>query len=156
MKYKNLVYLSDHMADLVKFKFDSKSKEDLKIDFSLSQKVWPLQEIYESYQSLGQYDLVSEALANYEHAKDIQLSRWHIDDQIQAHYAKLTDFKDRETWLFLYRMQLSTLNLSFTCHIDNEQAFNYQLKVDNHSDMVDVDIDVMDYFIERTRPVNMN
>ena len=53
-------------------------------------------------------------------------------------------------------MQLSTLNLSFTCHIDNEQSFNYQLKVDNHSDMVDVDIDVMDYFIERTRPVNMN
>ena len=49
MKYKNLVYLSDHLADLVKFKFDSKSKEDLKIDFSLSQKVWPLQEIYESY-----------------------------------------------------------------------------------------------------------
>jgi hypothetical protein len=156
MKFKNLVYLSDHMADLVKFKFDSKSKEDLKIDVLLSQKAWQLQEIYLNYQSLDQHDLIAEALANYEIAKDMQLSRWHIDNQIQAQFAKLVDVKERDTWIFLYRVQVGMMSLSFNCQVDNNQAFNYQLNVDNPNDFHKVDIDVMEYFIERTRPTTMN
>jgi len=138
MSYLEIDYLSNIFAELIYFHFKSKIKEDHLIDMKLHGDWLNLQfkynEAASSHESIdSKYERFIDLYDAFHTAKSLHLSRWHIDQNIQAQYAGFMKTNYIEYWLLLYSIEIKGVFMTFQCSLDEDEAFNYQLSVTKNS-----------------------
>ena len=152
MKYKKMEQLSNHISDLVKFRFNSKSASVLNLDIHLSIKVLELQGIYESCIFNDYESKIDSTHKEYENAKKLQLSRWHVDASIQAVYASNESPLQTNIWNLMYIVTVADLTLSYQCAIDSYGVYNKHMGVMISPDK-SLTLDLMDYFTKNSSAI---
>ena len=128
--------LSDHFADAVMCKMKSKSTGQL---LSARVRIKNFDDAHRNWRSLSDelemgLDVDTSLLSFAETERKVRMKfvaeDWSSDENhMKCVYAQLVQNTELPTWFLAYRIQINELQMFFTCQVDTEEVFNYQLEV---------------------------
>jgi hypothetical protein len=128
--------LSDYFADVVLCKMQSKSTWQL---LSARVRIKNFDDAVRNWLSLSDEveigrDVDTSLLSCAESERKARLEfvaeDWSSDENnMKCVYAQLVHNTELPTWFLAYRIQIHKLLMFFTCQVDTEEVFNYQLEV---------------------------
>ena len=128
--------LSDHFADVVLCKMQSKSTWQL---LSARVRIKNFDDAHRNWLSLSDEieigrDVDTSLLSFAESERKVRMKfvaeDWSSDENhMKCVYAQLVQNTELPTWFLAYRIQINELQMFFTCQVDTEEVFNYQLEV---------------------------
>ena len=128
--------LSDHFADVVLCKMQSKSTWQL---LSARVRIKNFDDAHRNWLSLSDEieigrDVDTSLLSFAESERKVRMKfvaeDWSSDENnMKCAYAQLVQNTELPTWVLAYRIQINELQMFFTCQVDSEEVFNYQLEV---------------------------
>jgi hypothetical protein len=136
MNTELLNVLSDHFADVVLCKMQSKSTWQL---LSARVRIKNFDDAHRNWLSLSDEieigrDVDTSLLSFAESERKVRMKfvaeDWSSDENhMKCVYAQLVQNTELPTWFLAYRIQINELQMFFTCQVDTEEVFNYQLEV---------------------------
>ena len=128
--------LSDHFADVVLCKMQSKSTWQV---LSARVRIKNFDDAVRNWLSLSDelemgLDVDTSLLSFAESDRKAKLEfvseDWSsVENHMKCVYAQLVQNTELPTWFLAYRIQINELQMFFTCQVDSEEVFNYQLEV---------------------------
>jgi hypothetical protein len=136
MKTELINQLSDYFADVVLCKMQSKSTWQL---LSARVRIKNFDDAVRNWLSLSDeveigrevdISLLSCAESERKARLEFVAEDWSSDENnMKCVYAQLVQNTELPSWFLAYQIQIHELLMFFTCQVDTEEVFNYQLEV---------------------------